>query len=63
MSGSKNCVPQWNTIQQKERRNSYLLQQNGWNWRAYGKWNKPGGERQIPYDFKPNQPNKQVSKI
>ena len=24
----------WNTIQQKERRSSYPLQQHGWNWRA-----------------------------
>ena len=24
----------WNTMQQKERRSSYLLQQHGWNWRA-----------------------------
>ena len=25
---------QWNTTQQKERRNSYPLHQHGWNWRA-----------------------------
>ena len=25
---------QWNTMQQKERKNSYLLQQYGWKWRA-----------------------------
>ena len=25
---------QWNTTQQKERRNSYPLQQHGWNWRV-----------------------------
>ena len=32
----KNCgtFTQWNTMQQKERRNSYPLQQCGWNWRA-----------------------------
>ena len=24
---------EWNTMQQKERRNSYLLRQHGWNWR------------------------------
>ena len=25
---------QWNTVQQKERRSSYPLQQHGWNWKA-----------------------------
>ena len=33
----KNCgtLTQWNTTQQKERRNSYPFQQHGgWNWRA-----------------------------
>ena len=25
---------QWNTMQWKERRNSYPSQQHGWNWRA-----------------------------
>ena len=31
----KNCgtFTQWNTIQQKERRNSYFFGQHGWNWR------------------------------
>ena len=31
----KNCgtFTQWNTTQQKERRNSYPLQQHGWKWR------------------------------
>ena len=31
----------------------------------YGKWNKPGGERQMPYDltYKWNQMNKTMSKI
>ena len=24
---------QWNTMKQKERRNFYLLQQHGWNWK------------------------------
>ena len=31
----------------------------------YGKWNKPGGERQMPYDLtykESNQQNKQASK-
>ena len=27
-------VTQWNTKQQKKRRNSYPSQQHGWNWRA-----------------------------
>ena len=32
----KNCgtFTQWNTMQHKERRSSYPLQQHGWNWRA-----------------------------
>ena len=36
MSGSKNCgiLKQWNSMQQKEGRRSYPLQQHGWNWRA-----------------------------
>ena len=55
MNGSKNygTFTQWNSMQQKERRSSYPLQQHGWNWRVlhYGKWNKPGNERQIPYDL------------
>ena len=51
-------------MQQKERRSSYPLQQHGTG-EHYAKWNKPGGERQIPYDltFKWNlisKTNKQV---
>ena len=36
MSGSKNygTFTQWNSIQQKERRNFYPLWQHGWNWTA-----------------------------
>ena len=32
----KNCgtFTQWNTMQEKERRNPYPSQQHGWNWRA-----------------------------
>ena len=32
----KNCgtFMQWNTMQEKERRNVYLSQEHGWNWRA-----------------------------
>ena len=35
MSGYKSCgtFTQWNSTQQKDRRNSYRLQQHGWNWR------------------------------
>ena len=36
MSGSKNygIFTQWNSMQQRERRSLYPLQQHGWNWRA-----------------------------
>ena len=53
MNGSKNygTFSQWNTRQQKERRSPYPLRQHGWNSKHYAKWNKPGGERQIPYDL------------
>ena len=57
----KNCgtFTQWNTMQQKERRNSYPSQQHGPG-KNYAKWYKPGSERQIPYDltFKWNLINK-----
>ena len=53
MSGSKNCgtFAQWNTVQQKERRSSYLCNSMDGTGEHYAKWNKPGGERQIPYDL------------
>ena len=53
MSGSWNyrIFTQWNSMQQKERRNSYSSWQHGWDGEPYGKWNKPGGKRQIPYDL------------
>ena len=35
----------------KELLLSLCLQQHGWNWRSYAKWNKPGSERLIPYDL------------
>ena len=36
MSGSPNygTFTQWNSMQQRERRSSYPLQQHGWNWRT-----------------------------
>ena len=35
----------------ERKRNSYPSRQHGWNWRVLCKWNKPGSERQIPYDL------------
>ena len=37
---------QWNTMPQKERRNSYLLWSIDGTGEYYAKWNKPVGERQ-----------------
>ena len=52
MSGSKpGTFTQWNTMQHKGRRNSYASWQHGRSGEYYGKWNKPGGEIQIPYNL------------
>ena len=53
MNGSKSCstFTQWNTTQQKKRRNCYLLWQMDGTGEHYAKWNKPGVEGQIPYDL------------
>ena len=53
MSESKNygTFTQWNSMQQKERRSSYSLQHHYRTGKHYAKQNKPGGQRQIPYDL------------
>ena len=53
MNGSKNygTFTQWNSTQQKERRSSYPYNNMDGTGEHYAKWNKPGGERQIPYDL------------
>jgi hypothetical protein len=38
------------TIQPYKRRKSCALQPHGWTGGHYGKWNKPGTERQTPHD-------------
>ena len=52
MSGSKNCgiFTQWNTTQKKEGAPTLRDSMDGTG-EYFAKWNKPGGERQIPYDF------------
>ena len=55
MSGSKNdgTFTQWNSMQQRERRSGAYTLCNGMDGTGehYAKWNKPGGEGQIPYDL------------
>ena len=52
MSGSKNygMFAQWNTMQQKEGAPTLCDSMDGTE-EHYAKWNKPGSEKQIPYDF------------
>ena len=52
MSGSKNCgtFTQWNSMQQKEGAPTLCDSMDGTG-EHYAKWNKPGGEGQIPYDL------------
>ena len=52
MSGSKNygTFTQWDTIQQKEGAPSLCDSMDGTG-EHYAKGNKPGGERQMPYDL------------
>ena len=52
MSGIKNfgTFTQWNTMQQKERTPTLWGSMDGTG-EHYAKLNKPGGERQIPYDL------------
>ena len=52
MSRSKNCgtFTQWDTIQQKEGAPSLCDSMDGTG-EHYAKGNKPGGERQMPYDL------------
>ena len=52
MSGLKNCgtFSQWNIKQQKERTPNLLNSMDSTG-EYYAKWNKPGGERQIPHDL------------
>ena len=49
MSGSKNygIFTQWNSTQQKEGAYTLCNSMDG-SGENYAKWNKPGGERQIP---------------
>ena len=49
----KNCgtFTQCNTMQQKERRSSYLFDSMDGSGEHYAKWNKPDGERHTPYDL------------
>ena len=52
MRGSKNCgtFTQWDTTQQRER-SPNLRDSMGGTGEHCAEWNKPGGERQIPYDL------------
>ena len=52
MNGSKNygTFTQWNSMQQKEVAPSLCNSMDGTG-EHYAKRNKPGGERQIPYDL------------
>ena len=52
MSGSNNygTFTQWNTTQQKEWTPTLHDSMDGYR-EHYAKWNKPGSERQIPYDL------------
>ena len=42
---------QWNSTQQRERRSYTLCNGMDGTGEHYAKWNKPGGEGQIPYDL------------
>ena len=52
MNGSKKygTFTQWNTMQQKEKAPTLCNSMDGTG-EHYAKQNKPGGERQIPYDI------------
>ena len=53
MSGLKNygTFTQWNTMQQMEEGAPTLSNSMDGTGEHYAKWNKPGGEGQIPYDL------------
>ena len=53
MSGSQNygIFTQWNSMQQRERGAYTLCNSMDGTGKHYAKWNKPGGEGQIPYDL------------
>ena len=54
MGGSKNygTFTQWNSTQQREEGAYILCNSIDGTGEHYAKWNKPGGEGQIPYDNK-----------
>ena len=53
MSGLKkhDTFTWWNTMQQKERKSPTICSSMDGSREHYAKWNKPGGEREIPYDL------------
>ena len=52
IEGAQLCAfVQQNTTAGKERRSSYTSWHMNRIGEHYAKWNKPGGERQIPYDL------------
>ena len=65
MRRSKNngTFTRWNAMKQKVRRSSYPSDSMVGSREHYAKWNKLGGERQIPYDliYKWNLINKATS--
>ena len=65
MSGSKNCVHLHNGILCNRKKGAPTLCNSvDGTGEHYAKWNKPGGERQIPYDLTSKWTiiNKQTSK-